>query len=50
MATKALSSIIMTATTVAAIEPEEVPQFRIDFDLPASVRYNEMFTYFKDGM
>ena len=34
--------------SVSAIEPRFVPSFIIDFDQPASIRYDELFNHFKD--
>lgn len=34
--------------SVSAIEPRFVPSFVIDFDQPASTRYDELYNYFKD--
>ena len=33
---------------VSAIEPRFVPSFKIDFDLPARNRYDELYIHFKD--
>ena len=32
----------------SAIHPANVPKFKIDFDLPAKDRYDDLFFYFKD--
>ena len=34
--------------SVSAIEPRFVPSFVIDFDQPASSRYDDLFSYFKE--
>ncbi len=35
-------------TEILSIEPRNVPVFKINFDLPASERYDEVYYHFKD--
>ena len=33
-----------------ALEPRAVPSFVIDFDVPANIRYDGLFNYFKEPL
>ena len=43
-----ISSFLLSVAV--AIEPMVSPQFVLDFDLPASRRYDEVFEYYKEPM
>jgi hypothetical protein len=40
----------LSSFTAVAIEPRVVPSFVIDFDQPASSRYDEIFSYFYEPL
>ena len=47
MKSKAILLGLLLSYQAIALEPRAVPSFFIDFDVPASRRYDEVFNYFK---
>ena len=49
MSLKVLLVFIALSLSVCSSTPS-IPEFTIDFDIPASTRYNEVFTHYKDQL